>query len=294
MNSLFEIPLAVLQGQILLGIMNGSFYALLSLGLALIFGMLNVINFAHGSQYMLGAFFSWLLLQFLGIGFWWALLLSPLIVALIAVVLERTMLSRTYRMDHLNALLLTLGLSLITEGVVRYLFGNNSRAYPSPPQLGGVIDLDFMVVPIYRMFIVGCSLLLCLGIWWSVEKTRLGAYLRASTENPVLVQVFGINVPRLMTATYALGAGLAAIAGLLAAPVYQFSPMMGQDLIIVVFAIVVIGGVGSIKGAIVSSYVLGVIEALTKVVYPQAATVVVFAIMAFVLLVRPNGIFGKE
>lgn len=294
MNSLFDIPFAVLQGQLLLGIINGSFYALLSLGLALIFGMLRVINFAHGSQYMLGAFLSWLLLQQFGLGFWWALVLAPLLVAALAVMLERTMLARTYRLDHLNALLLTLGLSLITEGVVRYFYGNNSRGYPSPEALAGVFDLQFMVVPIYRAFVVVCSVLLCAIIWWTVERTQIGAYLRASTENPVLVQIFGVNVPRLMTAIYALGAGLAGIAGLLAAPIYQFSPSMGQDIIIVVFAIVVIGGVGSIKGSILTSYALGVVEALTKLVYAQAAAVVVFVIMVIVLMVRPNGIFGKE
>lgn len=281
-------------GQLLLGIINGSFYAVLSIGLAVIFGMLRVINFAHGAQYMMGAFAAWLLLQYMGLSFWWALLLAPIAVGSVGAVMERTMLSRTYKLDHLNALLLTLGFALLFEGTVRYGFGNSVRQYSAPSQLFGVIELGFMVVPTYRAFVVVFSLAICLGVWALIEKTRLGANLRAATENQVLVQVFGINVPMLMTLTYAAGAGLAAVAGVLAAPIYQVSPLMGQDLIIVVFAIVVIGGIGSIMGSIVTSYALGIAEGVAKVFYPEAAGTVVFIVMAAVLLVRPNGLFGRE
>lgn len=289
----FDVPVPVLFGQLLLGIINGAFYAMLSLGLALIFGMLRVINFAHGAQYMLGAFLAWILLEYFGLGFWWSLILSPVLVAGIGAVIERTLVARTYRLDHLNALLLTLGIALLSEGIVRYGFGNAVRSYPPPEQLEGVINLGFMVIPIYRAFVVLSSLCLCIAIWLSIEKTQLGAYLRASTEDAVLVQLFGINVPRLMTVTYALGAGLAAIAGVLAAPIYQVSPLMGHDVIIVVFAIVVIGGVGSMLGSIVTSFALGILEGFTKVFLPEATAVVVFLIMVVVLLVRPSGLFGR-
>lgn len=281
-------------GQLLLGVINGSFYAVLSIGLAVIFGMLRVINFAHGAQYMLGAFAAWLLLQYLDVGFWWALALAPLIVGAAGAVLERALIARTYKLDHLHALLLTLGIGLLIEGAVRYAFGNSVRPYATPESLDGAIDLTFMVVPIYRAFVVVLSLVLCLGVWAVIEKTQVGAYLRAATENPTLVGVFGVNVPRMMTLTYAAGAALAAVAGVLAAPIYQVSPLMGQDLIIVVFAIVVIGGIGSIMGSIVTSYVLGMAEGVTKVFYPEAAATVVFVVMAAVLLFRPSGIFGRD
>jgi branched-chain amino acid transport system permease protein len=292
--SIFDIPVGVLQVELLLGIINGSFYALLSVGLALIFGMLRVINFAHGAQYMLGAFVGWGLLQSFGVGFWWALLLAPLAVALLAVVLERTMLARIYTEDHVSGLLLTLGIGLVIEGAVRYQFGNAVRPYAAPPALAGIFDLGFMVVPRYRCFVVVASLALCTAVWLIIEKTRLGADLRAANENPTLVGIFGINVPRMMTLTYAAGAGLAAMAGVIAAPMYQVSPLMGQSLLIVVFAIVVIGGIGSILGSIVTSLGLGMAEALTKIVYPEASSVVVFIVMAAVILVRPNGLFGSD
>lgn len=292
--SLFDVPFAVLQGQLLLGVINGSFYALLSVGLALIFGMLRVINFAHGAQYMLGAFAGWLLLQYAGLGYWWGLLLAPLIVAGVAVLLERTMLARIYKEDHVSGLLLTLGIGLVLEGSIRFQFGNAVRTYPAPELLSGVFDLGFMIVPRYRAFVVVAALTLCAGVWLLVEKTRVGADLRAATENPTLVQIFGINVPRMMTLTYAAGAGLAATAGVIAAPIYQVSPLMGQDLLIVVFAIVVIGGIGSILGSIVTSVGLGVVEAITKIVYPEASAMVVFIVMALVILFKPNGLFGSD
>jgi branched-chain amino acid transport system permease protein len=292
--SIFEIPAAALLGQLLLGVINGSFYALLSVGLALIFGMLRVINFAHGAQYMLGAFTGWLLLQYAGLGFWWGLLLAPLMVAVGAAFLERTMLARIYQDDHVSGLLLTLGIGLVIEGLVRLQFGNAVRPYPVPELLSGVFELGFMIVPRYRGFVVVAAMALCTGVWLLVEKTRVGADLRAATENPTLVQIFGINVPRMMTLTYAVGAGLAAIAGVIAAPIYQVSPLMGQDLLIVVFAIVVIGGIGSILGSIVTSVALGVVEALTKIVYPEASAMVVFIVMALVILFKPNGLFGSD
>ena len=292
--SLLDIPIAILQGQLLLGVINGSFYALLSVGLALIFGMLRVVNFAHGAQYMLGAFIGWMLLQYAGLGFWWGLVLAPLVVAAAAVLLERTMLARIYKEDHASGLLLTLGIGLVLEGVVRFQFGNTLRPYPVPQLLSGVFDLGFMVVPRYRGFVVVAALALCTGVWLLIEKTRVGADLRAATEDPTLVQIFGINVPRMMTLTYAAGAGLAAAAGMIAAPIYQVSPLMGQDLLIVVFAIVVIGGIGSILGSIVTSLSLGVVEALARIVYPEASGMVVFIAMALVILFKPNGLFGSE
>jgi len=294
MSTIFGIPTPALYGQILIGLINGSFYAMLSLGLAVIFGLLRVINFAHGAQYMLGAFAAYLLLTYTGIGYWPALILSPLIVGALAMVIERTMLSRLYGIDPLYGLLLTFGLALIIEGLFRYWFGAAGKPYAPPSQLTGAVNLGFMFMPIYRGWVVIASLTVCIGTWLLIEKTRLGAYLRAATENATLVQAFGVNVPRLLTLTYGLGAGLAALAGALAAPIYQVSPLMGSNIIIIVFAVVVVGGMGSILGAIVTGYVLGVLEGLTKVFYPEASNIVIFVIMAIVLLVRPAGLFGRE
>ncbi|MBF9197182.1 branched-chain amino acid ABC transporter permease [Microvirga terrestris] len=294
MSTIFGIPTPALYGQILIGLINGSFYAMLSLGLAVIFGLLRVINFAHGAQYMLGAFAAYLLLNWLGINYWLALVLAPLVVGVIAVVIERTMLSRLYGIDPLYGLLLTFGLALILEGAFRYWFGAAGQPYAAPSQLSGGVNLGFMYLPIYRGWVVIASLVICIGTWLLIEKTRLGAYLRAATENATLVQAFGVNVPLLLTLTYGLGAALAALAGVLAAPIYQVSPLMGSNLIIIVFAVVVVGGMGSILGAIVTGYVLGVLEGLTKVFYPEASSIVIFVVMAIVLLVRPAGLFGRE
>jgi branched-chain amino acid transport system permease protein len=294
MSTIFGIPAPALYGQILIGLINGSFYAMLSLGLAVIFGLLRVINFAHGAQYMLGAFAAYLLLQYTGIGYWPALIVAPLIVGLVAVVIERTMLSRLYGIDPLYGLLLTFGLALIIEGLFRYWFGAAGKPYTPPSQLTGGVNLGFMFMPIYRGWVVVASLVICIGTWLLIEKTRLGAYLRAATENATLVQAFGVNVPRLLTLTYGLGAALAAIAGVLAAPIYQVSPLMGSNIIIIVFAVVVVGGMGSILGAIITGYMLGVLEGLTKVFYPEASNIVIFVIMAIVLLIRPAGLFGRE
>ncbi|NDW04401.1 branched-chain amino acid ABC transporter permease [Jiella pacifica] len=294
MTMLFGIPLPALLGQLLIGFINGSFYALLSLGLAVIFGLLRVINFAHGAQYMLGAFTAYLLLFYTGIGFWPALIIAPLIVAAISALIERTMLSRLYDLDHLYGLLFTFGLALIIEGTFRWYYGAAGQPYAGPALLSGGTNLGFMFLPNYRGFVVVASIVICLAVWLLIEKTRLGAYLRAATENPQLVQAFGVNVPLLLTLTYALGAGLAGLAGVLAAPIYQVSPLMGSNLIIIVFAVVVIGGMGSIGGAIVTGYVLGILEGLTKVFYPEASNIVVFVIMAIVLMLRPAGLFGKE
>ena len=294
MGTIFGIPPQALFGQLLLGLINGSFYALLSLGLAVIFGMLNVINFAHGALYMMGAFVSWLLLTQLGIGYWWALLLAPLIVGLFGVVLEKTLLSRLYKLDHLYGLLLTFGLALIVEGAFRHQYGVSGQPYPIPDALKGGQNLGFMFLPNYRGWVVVASLIVCLSTWIAIEKTKLGAYLRAATENPVLVQAFGINVPRMVTLTYAFGVALAGLAGVLAAPIYQVSPLMGSNLIIVVFAVVVIGGMGSILGAVLTGYGLGLLEGLTKVFYPEASNIVVFVIMAVVLMIKPAGLFGRE
>ncbi|AIB14180.1 ABC transporter permease (plasmid) [Azospirillum argentinense] len=294
MFDLLGVPPQVLFGQLLLGLINGSFYALLSLGLAVIFGMLNVINFAHGALYMIGAFVAWLLLTKLGLGYWWALGLSPLIVALLGVVLEKTMLSRLYKLDHLYGLLLTFGLALIMEGAFRHFYGVSGQPYPIPDALKGGQNLGFMFLPNYRGWVVVASLIVCFGTWFAIERTRLGAYLRAATENPVLVQAFGINVPVMITATYGFGVALAGLAGVLAAPIYQVSPLMGSNLIIVVFAVVVIGGMGSILGAIVTGLGLGLLEGLTKVFYPEASNIVVFVVMAIVLLIKPAGLFGRE
>jgi branched-chain amino acid transport system permease protein len=290
---LIGVPPQVLFGQLLIGLINGSFYALLSLGLAVIFGMLNVINFTHGAQYMMGAFGAYFLLQYAGIGYWPALILSPLIVGAIGIVIEKTMLSRLYKLDHLYGLLLTFGLALIIEGLFRNYYGVSGQPYPIPPALAGAYNLGFMFLPTYRGWVIVASLLVCLGTWFVIERTRLGAYLRAGTENPTLVRAFGINVPLMITLTYGFGVALAAFAGVLAAPIYQVNPLMGSDLIIVVFAIVVIGGMGSILGSIVTGLGLGVVEGLTKVFYPEASSVVIFVIMAIVLLIRPAGLFGR-
>ncbi|MGH7333779.1 MAG: branched-chain amino acid ABC transporter permease [Candidatus Rokuibacteriota bacterium] len=289
----FGVPAQALFGQLLIGLINGSFYALLSLGLAVIFGLLNIINFTHGAQYMMGAFGAWLLLQYTGLGYWWALLIVPLVVGLIGVAFERGMLKQLYRLDHLYGLLLTFGLALIIQGLFRNQFGSSGLPYAIPPQLTGGRSLGFMFLPNYRAWVVVFSLVVCLGTWYVIERTKLGAYLRAGTENPTLVQAFGVNVPRMITLTYGFGVALAALAGVLAAPIYQVNPLMGADLIIVVFAVVVIGGMGSIMGSIVTGFGLGLIEGLTKVFYPEASNTVIFVIMAVVLLVKPAGLFGR-
>jgi branched-chain amino acid transport system permease protein len=282
-----------LYGQLVLGLINGSFYALLSLGLAVIFGLLNVINFAHGALYMLGAFGAYFLLTIFGINYWGALILVPIGLALIGIFIERTMLKRLYHLDHLYGLLLTFGLALILEGAFRHYYGSSGIPYVAPKELQGPLNLGFMVLPLYRAWVIVVSLVLCFATWFLIERTRLGAVLRASTENPTLVQAFGINVPLLLTLTYAGGVALAGIAGVLAAPIYQVNPAMGSNLIIVIFAVVVVGGMGSIMGAIVTGYALGILEGLTKVFYPPASAIVIFAIMAIVLLVRPAGLFGR-
>ena len=291
---IFGIPIQAMMGQLLIGLINGSFYALLSLGLAVIFGLLNIINFAHGAQYMLGAFGAYLLLNKLGLGYWWSLLIVPIIVGATGLVIERTMLVRLYKLDHLYGLLLTFGLALIIEGLFRNEFGSTGLPYSMPSQLQGGTNLGFMFLPIYRGWVIIASLIICLATWFVIERTKLGGYLRAATENPQLVQAFGINVPRMITLTYGFGVALAALAGVMAAPIYQVSPGMGANLIIVVFAVVVIGGMGSIMGAIVTGFGLGLIEGLTKVFYPEASTTVIFIIMTIVLLIRPAGLFGAQ
>ena len=278
----------------MIGLVNGAFYAMLSLGLAVIFGMLNVVNFAHGALYMVGAFFSWMLLQYAGINYWWSLILVPLGVGIIGIIIEKTMLRWLYQLDHLYGLLLTFGLALIIEGLFREMYGSSGLPYDLPDVFKGVFDLGFMFLPKYRAWVVVASLVTCFATWYVIERTRLGAYLRAGTENPKLVQAFGINVPLMMTLTYAGGVALAGLAGVLAAPVYQVSPLMGSNLIIVVFAVVVIGGMGSILGSIITGLALGLIEGLTKVFYPEASSTVVFIIMVIVLLIRPAGLFGRE
>jgi branched-chain amino acid transport system permease protein len=287
------IPPQALFGQLLLGLINGSFYALLSLGLAVIFGMLNIINFTHGAQYMMGAFAAWLLMTHLGIGYWPSLILAPLIVGFTGVVIERTMLRHLYKLDHLYGLLLTFGLALVIQALFRNEYGSSGQPYPIPAELQGGMRLPFMFLPYYRAWVIAFSLFTCLTTWLLIERTRLGAYLRAATENPTLVRAFGINVPRLITLTYGAGVGLAALAGVLAAPIYQVNPLMGADIIVVVFAVVVIGGMGSIIGSVITGFVLGLIEGLTKVFYPEASTTVVFVIMAIVLMIRPAGLFGR-
>jgi branched-chain amino acid transport system permease protein len=291
---LLGISTQALFGQLLLGLINGSFYALLSLGLAVIFGMLNIINFSHGAQYMLGAFAAFFLLQHSGLGYWPALLVAPIVVGLSGIVIERLFLQWLYKLDHLYGLLLTFGLALVIEGVFRNYFGASGLPYQMPESLTGGQNLGFMYLPNYRAWVVVFSLAVCLSTWFVIERTKLGSYLRAATENPTLVRAFGVNVPRMITLTYGFGVGLAALAGVMAAPIYNVSPQMGADLIIVVFAVVVIGGMGSIMGSIVTGFGLGVIEGLTKVFFPEASSTVIFVIMAFVLLIRPAGLFGRR
>jgi len=293
-TEILGVPTQALFGQLLIGLINGAFYAMLSLGLAVIFGLLNIINFTHGAQYMMGAFCAYFLLQFAGVGYWWALLLAPIFVGVTGVVIERTMLARLYKLDHLYGLLLTFGLALIIQGLFRNQFGSSGLPYQIPAELSGGIDLGFMFLPKYRAWVIVASLAVCLATWFVIERTKLGAYLRAATENRALVQAMGINVPRMITLTYGFGVGLAALAGVMAAPIYQVNPMMGADLIIVVFAVVVIGGMGSILGAILTGFGLGVVEGLTKVFYPEASNTVIFVIMVIVLLIKPAGLFGKE
>ena len=291
---IFGIPLPAMLSQLLLGLVNGSFYAILSLGLAVIFGMLNVINFAHGALFMLGAMLAWMGFNYLGLPYWAMLVLAPLVVGAFGILIERTMLRWLYRLDHLYGLLLTFGLTLVIEGVFRSLYGSSGQPYDGPELLAGSTNVGFMFLPNYRAWVVVASLVVCFATWFVIEKTRIGAYLRAGTENPKLVEAFGVNVPLMITLTYGFGVALAAFAGVLAAPVIQVSPLMGQSMIITVFAVVVIGGMGSIMGSILTGLLLGVIEGFTRVFYPEASATVVFVIMALVLLVRPAGLFGKE
>jgi branched-chain amino acid transport system permease protein len=286
--------LQALFGQLLIGLINGAFYAMLSLGLAVIFGLLNIINFTHGAQYMMGAFVAWFLLTKLGIGYWVALLVAPIVVGAVGVIIERTMLARLYKLDHLYGLLLTFGLALVIQGLFRNQFGSSGLPYQIPSQLQGGLNLGFMFLPIYRAWVIVASLIVCLTTWYVIERTKLGSYLRAATENPALVQAFGINVPRMITLTFGFGVGLAALAGVMAAPIYQVNPLMGADLIIVVFAVVVIGGMGSIMGSILTGFGLGVVEGLTKYFYPEASNTVIFVVMVIVLMFRPAGLFGRE
>jgi branched-chain amino acid transport system permease protein len=290
---IFGFPMQVVFGQLMLGLINGAFYAMLSLGLALIFGMLNIINFAHGALYMMGAFTAYLLLEKFGLGYWPALILAPLLVGAFGMIIEKTMLKPLYKLDHLYGLLLTFGLALILEGVFRDQYGVSGIPYAVPPQLAGGWNLGFMFLPIYRGWAVIASLVICISTWLLIEKTKLGSYLRAATENPQLVQAFGINVPMMITLTYGLGVALAAIAGVLAAPIYSVNPLMGSNLIIVVFAVVVIGGMGSILGSVITGFMLGLLEGLTKVVYPEGSSTVIFVVMAIVLLIKPAGLFGR-
>jgi len=290
MFELLGVSPQALFGQLLLGLINGAFYALLSLGLAVIFGLMNVINFTHGAQYMMGAFGAWMLLNYLGVPYWGALVLAPIIVGAFGVVIERLLISRLYHLDHLYGLLLTFGLALVIEGLFRREYGISGLPYSNP--IPGGTNLGFMFLPWYRAWVIALSLVVCLGTWFIIERTQLGSYLRAATERPDLVQAFGINVPRMITLTYGFGVGLAALAGVLAAPIYSVNPVMGANLIIVVFAVVVIGGMGSIMGSIVTGFGLGVVEGLTKVFYPEASNTVIFVIMAIVLMVRPQGLFG--
>lgn len=293
MTGVFGIPLAAFFGQLLLGLINGAFYATLSLGLAVIFGMLNIVNFAHGAQFMVGAFVTWMMFHYLGIGYWGALVIAPIVVGLFGILLERSLISKVYKLDHEYGLLLTLGLGLIIEGVYRALYGTSGEAYPIPAALSGSWNLGFMHLPIYRAWVVLASIAVCIATWLLIERTRMGAYLRAAKENPALVTAFGVNVPRLITLTYGFGVALAAFAGVLAAPINTVSAGMGMNLIIIVFAVVVIGGMGSIMGSILTGFALGIAEGLTKVFYPEGATTVIFVIMAIVLLLRPAGLFGR-
>lgn len=294
MADILGVPVQVLMGQLLIGLINGSFYAVLSLGLAVIFGLLNIVNFAHGAQYMLGAFAAWFLLNKLGINYWGALILAPLIVGAFGVVIERFLLRRLAGVDHLYGLLLTFGLALILEGTFVHTFGASGQPYAAPAQLTGGINLGFMFLPWYRAWVVAASLFVCLATWLLIERTKFGAYLRAGTENPRLLQAFGVNVPLLITIAYGYGVALAAFAGVLAAPIFQVSPLMGSNLIIVVFAVVVIGGMGSIAGSILTGLAMGVVEGLTKVFWPEASATVIFVVMAIVLVLRPAGLFGKQ
>ena len=294
MSEIFGVPTQALFGQLLIGLINGSFYALLSLGLAVIFGLLNIINFAHGAQYMMGAFCAWFLLNKLGLNYWWALIIAPVAVGAAGMVIERLMLSRLYQLDHLYGLLLTFGLALIIQGLFRHEFGSTGLPYAMPKALEGGQSLGFMFLPNYRAWVIVASITICFGTWYMIEKTKLGSYLRAATENPQLTQAFGINVPRMVTLTYGFGVGLAALAGVMAAPIYSVNPLMGEHLIIVVFAVVVIGGMGSIMGSIITGFVLGLVEGLTKVFSPEASNTVIFIIMAIVLMIRPAGLFGTQ
>jgi branched-chain amino acid transport system permease protein len=291
---IFGIPISAFLGQLLLGLVNGSFYAMLSLGLAVIFGLLNVINFAHGALYMMGAFIAWMGLQYFGVSYWIMLIVAPLLVGVFGIIIEKTMLRWLYKLDHLYGLLLTFGVTLMLEGVFRSFYGVSGQPYSVPAALRGATDLGFMILPNYRAWVVLASLVVCLFTWFVIEKTRLGAYLRAGTENPKMVEAFGVNVPLMVTLTYGFGVALAGFAGVLAAPVLQVSPLMGSNLIITVFAVVVIGGMGSILGSIVTGLGLGVIEGLTRVFYPELSATVVFIVMAIVLLIRPAGLFGRE
>ena len=294
MTEIFGVPTQALLGQLLIGLINGSYYALLSLGLAVIFGLLNIINFAHGAQYMLGAFCAYFLLNKAGVGYWPSLVIAPLAVGLFGMLIERTMLKQLYKLDHLYGLLLTFGLALVIQGLFRNEFGSSGLPYPIPEALSGSRNLGFMFLPNYRAWVVVASAAVCIGTWFVIEKTKLGSYLRAATENPALVQAFGVNVPRMITLTYGFGVALAALAGVMAAPIYQVNPLMGADMIIVVFAVVVIGGMGSIMGSILTGFGLGVIEGLTKVFYPEASNTVIFIIMAIVLMLKPAGLFGTQ
>jgi branched-chain amino acid transport system permease protein len=294
MFEIFGVPSQALFGQLLLGLINGSFYALLSLGLAVIFGMLNIINFTHGAQYMMGAFAAFLLLRHAGIGYWPALVVVPIVVGATGVVIERLFLKRIQKLDHLYGLILTFGLALIIEGLFRNYYGSSGQPYGVPESLQGGRNLGFMFLPNYRAWVIAFSLAVCFVTWFAIERTRLGSYLRAATENPALVRAFGINVPRMVTLTYGFGVGLAGLAGVMAAPIYNVSPQMGSDIIIVVFAVVVIGGMGSIMGAIVTGFALGIVEGLTKVFFPEASNTVIFVIMVIVLLIRPAGLFGRS
>ena len=291
---IFGIPLQAFLGQLLLGLVNGAFYAMLSLGLAVIFGLLGIVNFAHGALYMLGAFAAWIMMDQLGINYWGALILAPIVVGILGMVIERVFLKHLYKLDEIYGLLLTFGLTLIAEGIFRELYGVSGQSYPVPELLQGATNLGFMVLPNYRAWVVLVSLVVCLGTWYLIERTRLGAYLRAGTENAPLVQAFGINVPMMVMLTYGAGAALAALAGVLAAPIIQVNPLMGSNLIIVVFAVVVIGGMGSILGSVITGIGLGLVEGLTRVFYPEASSIVVFVVMVLVLMVRPAGLFGKE
>ena len=294
MDAIFGVPLPALLSQLLIGLVNGAFYAMLSLGLALIFGLLNVVNFAHGVLYMLGAMLAWIGLSYLGLSYWAMLVIAPIVVGILGIVIERTMLRWLYRVDHMYSLLLTFGITLVVEGLFRSLYGASGQPYSAPEALAGGLDIKFMVLPMYRAWVVVVSALVCFLTWFVIERTKIGSYLRAGTENPRLVEAFGVNVPVMLTLTYAFGAGLAALAGVLAAPVVQVSPLMGSNLVITVFAVVVIGGMGSIMGSLITGLSLGIVEGMTRVFYPELSSTVVFIVMALVLLIRPAGLLGKE